>query len=108
MANSYASTSDLKVRVERTTPVALSSVFTVLSGPKATYHVSGCVMRPITLIAGESFPAHEGRPKGRPLWQISWQELLDNLDNATGARFDQNRTAVHDRVAIVPRAVFRR
>ncbi len=33
MANSFASTSDLKVRVERTAPLALSSVFTVLSGP---------------------------------------------------------------------------
>ena len=44
MANSLASTSDLNVRVDRTAPSALSSVFTVLSGPKATYQVSGCVM----------------------------------------------------------------
>src|SRR5438128_826417 len=67
MANSFASTSDLKVRVERTAPVALSSVFTVLSGPKATYQVSGCVMRQITLIIDESFPAQQGRPKGGSL-----------------------------------------
>jgi hypothetical protein len=44
MANSLASTSVLKVRVVRITPVALSSVFTVLSGPKATYQISGCVI----------------------------------------------------------------
>ena len=44
MANSLASTSDLNVRVDRTAPLALSSVFTVLSGPKATYQISGCVM----------------------------------------------------------------
>ena len=45
MANNLASTSDLKVRVERTASVvALSSIFTALSGPKATYHVSGCVI----------------------------------------------------------------
>jgi hypothetical protein len=34
--------------------------------------------------------------------------LLDDLDNPVGARIDQNRAAVHDRVAIVPDAVFRR
>jgi hypothetical protein len=32
-ANSLASTSDLNVRVERTGPLALSSVFTALSWP---------------------------------------------------------------------------
>jgi hypothetical protein len=34
--------------------------------------------------------------------------LLDDLDNPVGARFDQNRAAVHDRVTIIPSAVFRR
>src|SRR5450432_248028 len=36
----------------------------------------------------------------------SW--LLDDLDNPAAARFDQNRAAVHDRVAIVSDAIFRR
>ena len=44
MANSLASTSDLNVWVERTVLMALSSVFTALSGPKATYQISGCVI----------------------------------------------------------------
>ena len=45
IANSLASTSDLKVRVDRTEIVAAaSSVFTDLSGPKLTYQISGCVM----------------------------------------------------------------
>jgi hypothetical protein len=34
--------------------------------------------------------------------------LLDDLDNPVAARFDQNRAAVHDRVTIIPSAVFRR
>jgi hypothetical protein len=34
--------------------------------------------------------------------------LLDDLDNAVGPRIDQNRTVVHDRVAIIPNAIFRR
>jgi hypothetical protein len=34
--------------------------------------------------------------------------LLDDLDNAAGTRFDQNRAAIHNRVTIVPDAVFRR
>jgi hypothetical protein len=34
--------------------------------------------------------------------------LLDDLDNAAGPRLDQNRAAVHDGVAIIPGAVFRR
>jgi len=34
--------------------------------------------------------------------------LLDDLDNPVGARFDQNRAAVHDRVTIIPSAIFRR
>src|SRR3954464_3447575 len=61
MAKSFASSSDLKVRVERTAPVALSSILTVLSGPKATYQVSGCVMRPLTLMIHQKFP----RPRSR-------------------------------------------
>jgi hypothetical protein len=32
--------------------------------------------------------------------------LLDDLDNPAGARFDQNRAAVHNRVTIIARAVF--
>jgi hypothetical protein len=34
--------------------------------------------------------------------------LLEDLDNPVGARFDQNRAAVYDRVAIIPNAIFRR
>jgi hypothetical protein len=34
----------LNVRVERTVLIALSSVFTVRSGPKVTYQISGCVI----------------------------------------------------------------
>src|SRR5471032_3095582 len=34
--------------------------------------------------------------------------LLDDLYNPVGARIDQNRAVVHDRIAIVPRAIFRR
>src|SRR5665647_1501765 len=35
--------------------------------------------------------------------------LLDDLDNPAAARFDQNRAAIHDRIAILPGgAVFRR
>jgi hypothetical protein len=34
--------------------------------------------------------------------------LLDDLDDAAGPRFDQNRAAVYNRVAIIPGAVFRR
>jgi hypothetical protein len=34
--------------------------------------------------------------------------LLDDLDNPAGPRFDQNRAAVYNRVAIIPGAVFRR
>src|ERR1700738_4716805 len=34
--------------------------------------------------------------------------LLDDLDNPVGARIDQNRPVVHDRVAIFPGAIFRR
>jgi len=44
VANSLASTSDLKVRVDRTVLVALSSVFISLGGPKATYQILHCVM----------------------------------------------------------------
>src|ERR1700722_11855376 len=36
------------------------------------------------------------------------QYLFDNLDNPVRARIDQNRAAVHDGVAIVPGAIFRR
>jgi hypothetical protein len=32
--------------------------------------------------------------------------LFDDLDNPMGARVDQNRVAVHDRVAIIPGAIF--
>src|SRR6202453_3492238 len=34
--------------------------------------------------------------------------LLDDLDDPAAARLDQNRAAVHDRVAIIPYAIFRR
>src|ERR1700738_2267372 len=34
--------------------------------------------------------------------------LIDDLDNPVGARVDQNRPVVHDRVAIIPGAIFRR
>ena len=34
--------------------------------------------------------------------------LFDDLDDPVGAGIDQNRAAVHDRVAIIPGAVFRR
>jgi hypothetical protein len=34
--------------------------------------------------------------------------LLDDFDNPVGARFDQNRAVVHDRVSVVPSAIFRR
>jgi hypothetical protein len=34
--------------------------------------------------------------------------LLDDLDNAAGTRFDQNRAAIYNRVTIVPDAVFLR
>jgi len=34
--------------------------------------------------------------------------LFEDLDDPVGARFDQNRTAVHDGVAIIPNAIFRR
>jgi hypothetical protein len=34
--------------------------------------------------------------------------LLDDLDNPACSRFDQNRAAVYNRVAIIPGAVFRR
>src|ERR1019366_9691801 len=34
--------------------------------------------------------------------------LLEDLDDPVGARFDQNRAAVHDGVAIIPNAIFRR
>jgi hypothetical protein len=34
--------------------------------------------------------------------------LLDNFDNPMGARIDQDRAAVHDRVSVVPNAIFRR
>ena len=44
IANNLASTSDLKVRVDRTESDARSSVFTDLSGPKVTYQISGWVM----------------------------------------------------------------
>jgi hypothetical protein len=39
--------------------------------------------------------------------KIALGALLENLDDPMGARFDQNRAAVHDRVAIVPNAIFR-
>ena len=34
--------------------------------------------------------------------------LLDDLDNAAGARIDQNRAAVHNRITIIPSTIFRR
>jgi hypothetical protein len=34
--------------------------------------------------------------------------LLDDLDDPAGTWFDQNRAAIHNRVAIIPCAVFRR
>jgi hypothetical protein len=34
--------------------------------------------------------------------------LLDDFDNPVGTRVDQNRATVHDRVAIVPNAIFLR
>jgi hypothetical protein len=34
--------------------------------------------------------------------------LFEDFDDPVGARFDQNRTAVHDGVAIIPNAIFRR
>jgi hypothetical protein len=34
--------------------------------------------------------------------------LFEDFDDPVGARFDQNRAAVHDRVAIIPNAIFRR
>ncbi len=34
--------------------------------------------------------------------------LLDDLDDPVGAGVDQNRAAVHDRIAIIPGAIFRR
>ena len=34
--------------------------------------------------------------------------LLDDLDNPAGTRFDQNRATVHNRVTIIPSAIFRR
>jgi hypothetical protein len=33
--------------------------------------------------------------------------LLDDLDNPAGTRFDQNRATVHNRVTIIPNAIFR-
>jgi hypothetical protein len=44
MANNFASTSDLNVRVDRTAPVPLSSGFKGLFGSKATYQISGRAM----------------------------------------------------------------
>src|SRR4051812_27376859 len=45
-------------------------------------------------------------PYSKPIpWRLV---LLDDLDNAAAARLDQNRAAVHDRVAIFPRAIFSR
>jgi hypothetical protein len=34
--------------------------------------------------------------------------LFEDFDDSVGARFDQNRTAVHNGVAIIPNAIFRR
>jgi hypothetical protein len=50
------------------------------------------------------------RLHGRPPFDVSEAAvvLLDDLDNPAGPRFDQNRAAVYNRVAIIPGAVFRR
>src|SRR4051812_46297307 len=105
MANSFASTSDLNVRVDRTALVALSLVFTALSGPKATYQISGCVMRP----ERGCLPKVSARKKAAPRDGLfASRRLLDDLDDAVGARLDQHGSAVHDGVAIIAHAVFRR
>jgi hypothetical protein len=51
-----------------------------------------------------------GHPDGRPLFDAidAAVVLLDDLDDPMGARIDQNRTVVHDRVTIIAGAVFRR
>jgi hypothetical protein len=41
-------------------------------------------------------------------WSKAIAVLLDDFDDPAGPRIDQNGTVVHDRVAIVPDAIFRR
>src|ERR1700687_1994929 len=76
MANNFASISDLNVRVDRTAPVALSSVFKVLSGPKATYKVSFVNADPSALIP------QSGRPEPQIPFRLesSCQAIMDRLE----------------------------
>src|SRR5947209_7674302 len=71
----------------------------------------------LDLSEGAYFPISLRKPHSRtkkgavadgPFSVLNCAGLLDDLDHPVRAGIDQNRPVVHDRIAVLPRAIFRR